>query len=112
MSRVYLGLVERGEELGLGQARLPEQSPLPCLMLLASNEAKTDAPEDHPELAVGGRRHLRLEKAARSCGGGIDAESPDVPGVGCAIGAPAEPIEPLEWRSDVWSIPISFKKVK
>lgn len=119
MTRVTLGFAEQSEELGLGQLGLPEhlveercrdvatllmaqadledlagrKSLLPGLMLLAPYEPKVRAPQDHPELAIGGRRHLGFEEAARSCWRGIEAESPDVAGMGRAVGTLAEPIE-------------------
>lgn len=119
MTRVTLGFAEQSEELGLGQLSLPEhlveqpsrdvagllmahpdqenltgrQGLLPGLVFLAADPLKTGAPQDHPEFAVGGRRHLGFEESARSCRSGIEAESPDVRGVDCAVGALAESLK-------------------
>ena len=119
MTRVTLGFAEQSEELGLGQLGLPEhlveqpsrdvagllmahpdqenltgrQGLLSGLVFLAADELKADASQDHPEFAVGGRRHLGFEKSARSCGSGIEAKSPDIRGMDRAIRALAELIE-------------------
>ena len=69
------------------------QGLLPRLVLLAPDKLEAGAPQDHPELAVGGRRHLGVEEAARSPRSGIDAEGVNVRHVGGAIGTLAEAVE-------------------
>lgn len=91
---------ERGRDVAahlMAQADLKDLSRgerlFPRFVLLGSDEAKTGALEDHPEVPVGGRRHLAFEKRSNSCLGWIGVNRLNVGGVGRAVGASAEAVE-------------------